>query len=86
MTLLPKRKFSLVGPIESPHKVVQGNPVASVTPIDNPRDRDSLPYDQEPTHVDALGGILGLSKEVTKDVPTSSLGQEITTNQVQDVG
>ena len=61
-------------PIESPHKIVQGKPVAFVTPIDNPRDRDSLPHVQEPTLVDAIGGILGLSKEVVKDVPIPDAG------------
>jgi len=53
-------------PIESPHKVVRGNPVASLTPVDIPRDSDSILHVQEPLHVDAIGGILGLSKEVSQ--------------------
>ena len=36
--------------------------------------------------MDAIGGILGLSKKVTKDVPASSRGQERTPDPVQDVG
>ena len=71
-------------PIESPHKIVRGNPKAPNAPDVSSRDEISRPDDHEPTPEDVIGGMMGLNKDVTKDVPTSSQGQKRKGDQVQE--
>lgn len=77
-TIVSEEVLADVSPLESPHVLIQGNPVLLTRPdlveenLKDSENLESLFMDHEPPHEDAIGGILGFGKDVVKDVLTSS--------------